>query len=86
MLSTLEILMSKTRSPRTITTEYFATKRATLPVKITRSSTPVRAIQHALRHLIAYEYGVVKHVVISTRSGHVVAVITSTTTGWSINT
>jgi hypothetical protein len=77
--------MSKHRSPRTILTEYFATKRATLPVKITRSSTPVRAIQHALRHLIQREYGAVQIVVISTPSGKVVARIIHSTNGWNIH-
>jgi len=77
--------MSKTRSPRTIMTEYFATKRATLPVKITRSSTPVRAIQHALRHLLAREYGAVQVVVISTPTGKVVARIIHSINGWIIH-
>lgn len=74
----------KHRSPRTIHTDYLAGRDRV--VKHTRSSTPVRAIQHALQHLIQGDYPEATKVVIYSGSGHELAFIKRTIGGWIVRT
>lgn len=75
----------KHRSPRTIHTDYLAGRDKV--VKHTRSSTLVRAIQHALQHLIQGDYPEATKVVIWAGSnGRELAFIKRTIGGWIVRT
>lgn len=74
----------KHRSPRNIHTDYLTGKNWL--VKHTRSSTLVRAIQHALQHLIQGDYPEATKVVIYSPAGRELAFIKRTIGGWIVRT
>jgi len=68
--------------PRNIHTDYFVGRSRV--VKHTRSSTPMRAIQHALRHLISQDYPGTTQCVIYSTNGRELATIKRTIGGWIV--